>query len=110
LWIRIRADLASYLVNRGADDARVAYWYHRQFVQAAYARYLSDSSERKRLHSAMLLIISWEELVGKSEIVQHLIFPLYHYIVRHEGVDNKGIRQLVVQFALINHQILKTKI
>jgi len=92
LWIRIRADLASYLVNRGADDARVAYWYHRQFVQAAYARYLSDSSERKRLHSAMLLIISWEELVGKSEIVQRLIFP---YIITLLGMKVLIIKEFV---------------
>ena len=53
LWVRIRADLASYLVDRGADGAQVTYWYHRQFVQAAQARYSSDSSERKRLHSAI---------------------------------------------------------
>lgn len=64
LWVRIRADIASYLVNREAENAQVTYWYHRQFV----------------------------------------------YIVKQESVVIKGIRQLGVQFVLINHQILKTKI
>ncbi|EDO37261.1 predicted protein, partial [Nematostella vectensis] len=29
LWVRIRADLDSYLVDRGSEGARVTYWYHR---------------------------------------------------------------------------------
>ena len=64
LWVRIRADLASYLVERGADGAQVTYWYHRQFVQAAQARYLSDSSERKRLHSAIADYFLGRNFVG----------------------------------------------
>ena len=46
LWVRIRSDLASYLVDRGADDSRVVTWYHRQFTEAAQERYLSDERER----------------------------------------------------------------
>jgi len=65
LWVRIRADLASYLVDRGADGAQVTCWYHRQFVQAAQARYLSDSSERKRLHSAIADYFLGRNFVGK---------------------------------------------
>ncbi|KAJ7389991.1 hypothetical protein OS493_028046 [Desmophyllum pertusum] len=53
LWVRIRADLASYLVDRGADGTQVTCWYHRQFAQAAQDRYLSDSFEKKRLHSSI---------------------------------------------------------
>ena len=74
LWVRIRADLASYLVDRGADGAQVTCWYHRQSVQAAQARYLSESSERERLHSAIALI-SCGEILLVSQIVQHLISP-----------------------------------
>ncbi|XP_022797421.1 NACHT domain- and WD repeat-containing protein 1-like isoform X3 [Stylophora pistillata] len=51
LWVRIRADLSSYLVDRGADGTQVTCWYHRQFVQAAEDRYLSDAVEKKRLHT-----------------------------------------------------------
>ncbi|EDO47107.1 predicted protein, partial [Nematostella vectensis] len=29
LWIRIRADIKDYLIDRGADGTRVIYWYHR---------------------------------------------------------------------------------
>ena len=43
LWIRIRTDLSSYLVDRGADGVIIVSWYHRQFVEAAKSRYLSDS-------------------------------------------------------------------
>ena len=69
LWVRTRADLASYLVDGGTDNAQVTYWYYRQFVQVAQARYLSDSSERKRWHC------SWEEILSVNEIVQYIISP-----------------------------------
>ena len=40
LWIRIRSDIGDYLIDRGADGARVIYWYHRQFIEVARERYL----------------------------------------------------------------------
>ena len=40
LWIRIRSDIGDYLIDRGADGARVIYWYHRQFIEVAQERYL----------------------------------------------------------------------
>ena len=40
LWIRIRADTEDYLIERGADGARVINWYHRQFMETARERYL----------------------------------------------------------------------
>ncbi|XP_033747679.1 NACHT domain- and WD repeat-containing protein 1-like [Pecten maximus] len=39
LLVRLRTDLQEYIVERGADDVRVFYWYHRQFIEAARARY-----------------------------------------------------------------------
>lgn len=39
LWIRIKAELGSYIVSRGADGVRVNTWYHRQFIEAARERY-----------------------------------------------------------------------
>lgn len=53
LWVRIRADLASYLVDREAHGTQITCWYHRQFYLAAVDRYLSDPLEKKRFHSAM---------------------------------------------------------
>ena len=41
LWMRIKADLSSYVVSRGADGVRVNTWYHRQFIETARHRYLS---------------------------------------------------------------------
>ncbi|XP_032230654.2 NACHT domain- and WD repeat-containing protein 1 isoform X2 [Nematostella vectensis] len=50
LWVRIRQDLESYLVTRGADGAQVVTWYHRQFIEAAQARYLNKKNETLQLH------------------------------------------------------------
>ncbi|KAJ7375738.1 hypothetical protein OS493_039207 [Desmophyllum pertusum] len=38
LWIRIRSDIGDYLIERGADGARVINWYHRQFIETARER------------------------------------------------------------------------
>nr|XP_002734441.2 PREDICTED: uncharacterized protein LOC100378314 [Saccoglossus kowalevskii] len=51
LWIRVRADLAPYFVERGADGARVLYWYHRQFTEAARDRYLRDHHPKSLIHA-----------------------------------------------------------
>ena len=45
LWIRIRSDIGDYLIERGADDSRVIYWYHRQFIEVATDRYLRAKQE-----------------------------------------------------------------
>lgn len=52
LWIRIRSDIGDYLIDRGADGARVIYWYHRQFIEVANERYLGDKQAVK-IHSNM---------------------------------------------------------
>ena len=52
------------------------------------ARYLSDSSERKRLHSS----ISWGEILLVSEIVQHLISP---YVITLLSVEVLMIKEIV---------------
>lgn len=65
LWVRIRADLASYLVDRGADGTQVTCWYHRQFVQAAQDRYLSDPFEKKGLSSSIADYFLGRNYVGK---------------------------------------------
>ena len=69
LWVRIRADLASYLVDRGADGTQITCWYHRQFYQAAVDRYLSDPSEKKRFHSAIADYFLGRNFVGNEIIL-----------------------------------------
>ncbi|XP_060597775.1 NACHT domain- and WD repeat-containing protein 1-like [Ruditapes philippinarum] len=51
LIVRVRNDLSQYLVERGADGTRVMSWYHRQFTEAAEARYCSDPEQNKVIHS-----------------------------------------------------------
>lgn len=52
LWIRIRSDIGDYLIERGADGARVINWYHRQFIETARERYLGAEKEVE-IHSNM---------------------------------------------------------
>ena len=47
LWIRIRADIEEYLIERGADGTQVVFWYHRQFIEAARERYLGEEQAMK---------------------------------------------------------------
>ena len=70
LWVRIREDLSSYLVDRGADGARVTTWYHRQFIEAARARYLASEEDRLLIHSALakLFLGTWAEGTAKPYV------------------------------------------
>ena len=52
LWIRIRSDIGDYLIERGADGTQVVFWYHRQFIEAARERYLSEEQVMK-IHTNM---------------------------------------------------------
>ena len=49
LWIRIKTELGSYIVSRGADGVRVNTWYHRQFIEAARERYLANDEHNKKI-------------------------------------------------------------
>ncbi|XP_070560212.1 NACHT domain- and WD repeat-containing protein 1-like [Ptychodera flava] len=53
LWVRIRAELSPYLVDRGADGVRVINWYHRQFIETAEDRYFGDFKTKIHLHSML---------------------------------------------------------
>ena len=37
-------------VDRGLDGTRVIFWYHRQFLETAQARYLADEEYVRRSH------------------------------------------------------------
>ena len=52
LWIRIRSDIGDYLIERGADGTQVVFWYHRQFIEVARERYLTDEKAMK-IHANM---------------------------------------------------------
>ncbi|XP_052267431.1 NACHT domain- and WD repeat-containing protein 1-like isoform X1 [Dreissena polymorpha] len=46
LLVCIRADIDQYVVEHGADGARVLNWYHRQFTEAAHERYCADYAQK----------------------------------------------------------------
>ena len=53
LWLRLKSEIASYLVNREADGTRVIFWYHRQFIEAAKAYFLKSEEHCTYLHKIM---------------------------------------------------------
>ena len=70
LWIRIRSDIGDYLIERGADGARVINWYHRQFTDVARERYLGDEQAVVGIHSNMseYFLGDWSDGVKKSYV------------------------------------------
>ena len=48
----IYLNLCYSIVDRGADGVQVIFWYHRQFVEAAEARYCQGETSQK-LHAAL---------------------------------------------------------
>ena len=53
LWTRVRNEINYYIVERSADDILVLAWYHRQFIAATKARYLSDPNFSTYIHTIL---------------------------------------------------------
>ncbi|XP_046570723.1 NACHT and WD repeat domain-containing protein 2-like [Haliotis rubra] len=53
LLVRLKTEFSQYLVDKGADGVRVFFWYHRQFIEAAYERYCSDDGDQQKMHAAL---------------------------------------------------------
>ncbi|XP_070561115.1 NACHT domain- and WD repeat-containing protein 1-like [Ptychodera flava] len=70
LWVRIRAELSPYLVDRGSDGVRVINWYHRQFIETAADRYVGDERTKKYLHTrlAEYFLGTWANGVNKPYV------------------------------------------
>ncbi|XP_022342057.2 NACHT and WD repeat domain-containing protein 2-like isoform X2 [Crassostrea virginica] len=66
LMARLRTDLQQYLVERGADNVTVTSWYHRQFAEAAQARY-SPADKVKFLHSQLAEFFDGKWADGKKK-------------------------------------------
>ncbi len=52
LWVRLKTDLGSYIVSRGANGVLVNQWYHRQFIETARERYL-QADVAVKLHETL---------------------------------------------------------
>ena len=69
LWLRLKADLGSYIVSKGADGVLVNNWYHRQFYQAAKERYLPLEKATQVYHVlAEYFLGTWAD--GKAKPVK----------------------------------------
>ncbi len=75
LWVRLRQELAGYLVTREADGVGVNYWYHRQFIQAAQNRFLGLPEINKKIHHLLADFFSgtWH---GKPKPFKYTTFQM----------------------------------
>ncbi|XP_015761026.1 PREDICTED: uncharacterized protein LOC107340178 [Acropora digitifera] len=131
---RIRSDIGDYLIERGADDARVVYWYHRQFIEVATHRYLGLNKEE--IHSKLaeffsgkwangaakpyvdkeghtLLkdrLVSAQPLVFHSEDAQGTIFNLRKLNELPFHLLHSGDRKRLKEMTLCNFEFLLTKL
>ena len=69
LWLRLKSDLGSYIVSKGADGVLVNNWYHRQFYQAAKERYLPPEKATEIYHILVEYFLgTWAD--GKAKPVK----------------------------------------
>ncbi|KAL3313323.1 NACHT domain- and WD repeat-containing protein 1 [Cichlidogyrus casuarinus] len=81
VWVRLRSAIGHYLVEREADNIRVIYWYHRQFIEAAHDYFLSDTQFRKQIHSNMAdyFLGVWAGRKKPFQFPQYLVKKLVSY-------------------------------
>lgn len=110
IWVRIHSDLDSYLVTRGAGGARVTNWYHRQFTEAAKARYLSDDKQRIKLHKDMASYFMGNcsqsggtEGIFKSIIIIFLSLDFDGNLFNINIITNVAHRDFIIRSS-VNHQ------
>jgi hypothetical protein len=77
LWTRIKSDLAGYIVEREADDTKVACWYHRRFVEVAtqhYVKALPDQELYATIYTNIVDMYSerWRGLKKPFELNDYL--------------------------------------
>lgn len=61
LIIRVLNDISQYIATREADNTRVLFWYHRQFIQTATSRYLTPLKAVIHKHLAEYFLGDWHE-------------------------------------------------
>ena len=67
LWIRIKKDLARYIVEKEANDAKVVYWHHRKFVEVTLNRYVKASHDENNAICQNILEFYDQTWTGKPK-------------------------------------------
>lgn len=103
LWIRIRSDIGDYLIERGADDSRVIYWYHRQFIEVATDRYLGA---QKDVHSKLAdyFLGKWSNGSGKPYVDKDGQTVLKDRLVARQPLtfSNEGEKRAIFNLRKLN--------
>ena len=116
LWVRIRSDIGDYLIERGADGARVINWYHRQFIETARERYLG-TEQVVGIHSNMsdYFFGKWSGGVKKSfvdkngkEMSMDRLVPKQP--LKFDGNDDKPIFNRRMLSELPHHLLLSNQV
>lgn len=100
MWLRLQDDLGQYLVERHAEGKDVLAWYHRQFWEAAQARYCASASDGGRLtqlHSALADLYLQEKGIRKTLVLEKRKGRTFHDAdrgVTPQTLTVKNIRKL----------------
>ena len=65
LWARIKNDISEYVVERQSQGKSTMFWYHRQFIEAAEARY-AQPGQAKILHKTLASMFLAEDGVKRD--------------------------------------------
>ena len=76
LWKRVRFEIDEYLVERQADGRTVLAWYHRQFIEAATDRYLSNKKDILACHSGLADLFNgkWAKVGKHLHLIQRNLY------------------------------------
>jgi NACHT domain- and WD repeat-containing protein len=77
LWARIKCDLRGYIVEREADEVKVACWYHRRFVEVATRHYVQALTTDELRHTIYANIVDmysekWRKRAKPFELNDYL--------------------------------------
>ncbi|XP_071805182.1 NACHT domain- and WD repeat-containing protein 1-like isoform X2 [Asterias amurensis] len=105
LWTRIKNDISSYLVDRDADGVTVTYWYHRQFIETARQRYLSDPDLRKKLHQTCGEYFNGTWAGDRKKPCRYSALQVERFKVPAESEENRQVSSQPLQFTGLKDQV-----
>lgn len=79
LWTRVRTEIHSYVVERSADDILVLNWYHRQFIEATKAKYLSDAAFSSHIQDHLVQFFTGKWSEGKEKPFEYTDFQVKRF-------------------------------
>ncbi|XP_050392068.1 NACHT and WD repeat domain-containing protein 2 [Patella vulgata] len=104
LWARIRFEIQEYLVERLSQGKTTVFWYHRQFIEAAAHRYVSNDDMYLH-HKILFELFSSEEGVYKDIYLSRrkLLMKSADRQVTPQPLNSKNVRKLECMLHHVHH-------